>query len=152
MNVLVIKFLLIVLVVVGKAKAATKTKCQVVQALRAQGVPDSDLRDWLCLVKHESSYRYDVTNDNSNGSKDYGIFQLNDKYWCDRGSATNKCWKLNTYGCGVTCSNLLNSNIADDTECAVKIKNCNSFNKWYGWQTNCQGNLNGNSDYDYSNC
>ena len=56
----------------------------------------------LCLVKHESNYRYDVTNDNSNGSKDYGIYQLNDKYWCGRGSRKySRCWQINTYGCGV---------------------------------------------------
>jgi hypothetical protein len=33
------------LVFLDNSNAATKTKCQIVQALRAEGVPDSDLRD-----------------------------------------------------------------------------------------------------------
>ncbi|WP_411027131.1 hypothetical protein [Salmonella sp. s54925] len=136
---------------IGYYHAATKTKCQVVSALRAQRVPDGDLRNWLCLVKHESSYRYDVTNTNSNLSKDYGIYQLNNKYWCDRGTRSDTaCWKINTYGCGVPCNSLLNSDIDDDTKCAVKIKNCNSFRQWYGWTNNCQ-DVSG-SEFDYSSC
>ena len=56
----------------------------------------------LCLVDHESDYQYDAVNDaNSNGSKDYGIYQINDKYWCDRGHTKyTKCWQINTDGCG----------------------------------------------------
>jgi len=36
---------LVAMVMVSPTFGATKTRCQVVQALRAQGVPDGDLRD-----------------------------------------------------------------------------------------------------------
>lgn len=126
-----------------------KTKCQVVQALRAQGVPDSDLRDWLCLVKHESNYHYDAVNSNTH---DYGIFQINRGYWCDRpnGYSGTTCWRLNTYGCADTCASFTNSDITNDANCAVRIKNCKGFRDWYAWRDYCS-DVSG-SDYSYSGC
>lgn len=137
------------------AQAGTVSKCDVVRALRNENVPDSEIRDWLCLVKHESSFRYDAinVNDDRSRSRDYGIYQLNDKYWCDRGSRSDtKCWRINTYGCGVSCASLLNDILTFDTECAVKIKRCNGFSKWYAWRDYCQGDLSNNSNYDFSHC
>lgn len=59
----------------------------------------------LCLVNHESGFQYDVVHENSDGSKDYGIYQLNDNYWCDRGDTKySSCWQINTFGCGYQCS------------------------------------------------
>ncbi|XP_031553937.1 lysozyme-like [Actinia tenebrosa] len=152
-NLLPIKLFAIVLLTVVGSEAARKTKCEVVSALRAQGVPDGDLRDWLCLVENESSFRYDITNEqNDNGSKDYGIFQLSNGYWCDRphGTTSSICWRLNTYGCHVSCSNLLNSDISDDAECAVRIKNCKGFREWAAWRDDCS-DVSG-SEFDYSSC
>lgn len=37
--------LIVVIALLNRSYAATKTKCDVVRALRAQGVPDSLLRD-----------------------------------------------------------------------------------------------------------
>lgn len=146
---------LILLALLELAHAGTKSKCAVVRALRNENVPDSQMRDWLCLVKHESGFRYSATNNNNDGSTDYGIFQLNDRYWCGRGSTKySQCWRINTYGCGVNnCNDFRNSNIADDTSCAVKIKRCNSFSKWYAWIKHCRGkDLSSQSQYDFSNC
>nr|AFM43653.1 c-type lysozyme [Mytilus galloprovincialis] len=143
--------ILLVLVLVGYSYGATKTKCQVVQALRNQGVPDSDLRDWLCLVKHESNFHYDAIGTNS-GSKDYGIFQINSKFNCGRpsGTSTSICWRVNTYGCADSCTSLTNSDISNDAYCAVRIKKCGGFSKWNGWKDYCS-NVQG-SEYDYSTC
>ena len=59
----------------------------------------------LCLVKHESNFKYDANPVNSDGSKDYGIYQINSNYWCDRGTTKySQCWQINTYGCGYPCS------------------------------------------------
>ena len=61
----------------------------------------------LCLVKEESKFQYDAVNDrNRDGSKDYGIYQINSNYWCDQPDSTkySKCWQINTYGCGYPCS------------------------------------------------
>ena len=59
----------------------------------------------LCLVNHESGFQYDIVHENSDGSKDYGIYQLNDNYWCDQGDTKySSCWQINTFGCGYQCS------------------------------------------------
>ncbi|KAM7428890.1 hypothetical protein ABFA07_020201 [Porites harrisoni] len=146
-------FLLGTLALGEMANAGTKTKCDVVRALRIQNVPNSDMRDWLCLVNHESGFQYDIVHENSDGSKDYGIYQLNDNYWCDQGDTKyTSCWQINTFGCGYKCSDFTDSVIAWDTDCAVKIKNCNSFSKWRAWQVHCQGDLTTNPDYDFSHC
>ena len=42
----------------------------------------------VCLAKHESSYDTEaVGGPNGNGSYDHGLFQLNDKFWCDWSSS-----------------------------------------------------------------
>ncbi|KAH3794681.1 hypothetical protein DPMN_148219, partial [Dreissena polymorpha] len=99
--------ILVVMATLNLALAGYKTRCDVVRALRAQGVPDGDMRDWLCLVDNESKFKYDATyiNPNNRGT-DNGIFQMNSRYHCDRpsGYSGTKCWKLNTDGCQDTCS------------------------------------------------
>lgn len=147
-------FVLGTLALGGIAHAGMKTKCDVVRSLKAANVGDSEIRDWLCLVKHESNFRYDAVNRNSDGSKDYGIYQLNNRYWCDRGNSKySRCWQINSFGCGYRCRDFINSGITWDTDCAVKIKRCNSFNKWYGWIKHCKGrNLNAYSEYNFRHC
>ncbi|CAC5387823.1 LYZ [Mytilus coruscus] len=83
--------ILLVFALVGYSYGATKTKCQVVQALRNQGVPDSDLRN-----------------------------------------------------------SFTDSDISNDANCAVRVKNCAGFGRWYGWKDHCF-NVQG-SEYDYSSC
>ncbi|CAC5390101.1 LYZ [Mytilus coruscus] len=102
----------------------------------------------LCLVKHESNYKYDAVGTNSNGSKDYGIFQMNSNYFCGRPSGTSSftCCRVNTYGCADTCNSFTNSDISNDANCAVRVKNCGGFGKWYGWRDHCS-NIQG-SEYE----
>ena len=61
----------------------------------------------LCLVKHESNFQYNAVNDaNRDGSKDYGIYQINSNYWCDQPDNTkySRCWQIRSHGCGYPCS------------------------------------------------
>lgn len=51
----------------------------------------------VCLVENESARNTDKTNSNRNGSKDYGLFQINDKYWCSNSGSPGK-------DCNVTCA------------------------------------------------
>jgi len=51
-----------------------------------------ETKQGLCLVEAESNYDSGVTGDqNPNGSYDYGLFQINDKFWCVVGSAGGDC-------------------------------------------------------------
>ena len=59
----------------------------------------------LCLVNQESSYRYNIVHTNSDGSTDYGLFQINSRYWCKgvNGYSGATCSQLNQHGCSDTC-------------------------------------------------
>ncbi|KAJ4427705.1 hypothetical protein ANN_25357 [Periplaneta americana] len=92
------------------------------------------LSSGLCLAKSESSLRsHIVGGPNRNKSFDYGIFQINNKYWCGEGKKGGDC--------NLNCADLKNDNIGDDIECARKIQRRHGFKGWYGWQKKCQGAL-----------
>ncbi|XP_045197125.2 lysozyme-like [Mercenaria mercenaria] len=147
MIVLYVRVCVTVLMLLGLSQAENKTKCEVVQALRAQRVPDYDLRNWLCLVDQESSYEYDLIKYN-----DFGIFQLNRDVWCNKtnGYPGTTCWKLNTYGCLDLCNSFLDADISNDANCAVRIRNCDGFQPWFGWRDRCH-DVSG-PEYDYTDC
>ncbi|XP_047507076.1 lysozyme-like [Pieris napi] len=123
------------LVALFGAEAVTFTRCQLVHELRNQGFPENKLRDWVCLVENESSRNTaKVGRVNKNGSRDYGLFQINDKYWC---SNTNTAGK----DCNVTCAQVTTDDITKAATCAKKIFKRHGFNAWYGWKNHCQGSL-----------
>ncbi|XP_045447626.1 lysozyme-like [Melitaea cinxia] len=123
------------LAVVLQAEAKTFTRCELVQQLRSHGFPEDKLRDWVCLVENESSRTTNkIGKVNKNGSRDYGLFQINDKYWCSNTSTPGK-------DCNVTCSDLLTDDISKAATCAKKVFKRHGFNAWYGWKNHCKSNL-----------
>lgn len=67
--------------------------CELAKEMHANGFPRSQLDDWMCLVKHESNYEQTAINsDNHDGSTDWGLFQINDRFWCK-----NSEYRLNTF-------------------------------------------------------
>merc|ERR1711970_254785 len=115
------------------AQCKVYERCELAtQLVNVHGLARATLGNWVCLVQYESSYNTGATNDNTNGSRDYGLFQIHDNYWCDPSVG---------YGadCGVSCDNLLNSDIADDVNCAKIIWNRHGFEAWYGWINHCKG-------------
>lgn len=73
------------------AVAKVYSKCDFVKKI--SGIfPADKLNDWSCLVQHESSFNSGKRGPiNRNKSYDYGIFQINDKYWCKVGEAGGDC-------------------------------------------------------------
>ncbi|KAJ2950188.1 hypothetical protein O0L34_g11548 [Tuta absoluta] len=130
--------LLLILVVAGVAlqtQAYHMTECQLLKGLRDNGFPEDKLRDWMCLVQNESGRRTDkISPVNKNGSRDYGLFQINDKYWCSKTSTPGK-------DCNVTCADLLTDDIIKAARCVKKIFKRHGFRAWYGWRNHCQGTL-----------
>lgn len=56
----------------------------------------------VCLAKWESDYNTDATHYNTyDGSTDYGIFQINSRYWCNNG------YSPTANACGISCSGQL---------------------------------------------
>nr|AAP03061.1 lysozyme [Spodoptera exigua] len=118
------------------------TRCGLVQELRRQGFPEDKMRDWVCLVENESGRKTDKMGTvNKNGSRDYGLFQINDKYWCSNTSTPGK-------DCNVTCAQMLLDDITLASQCAKKIYKRHKFDAWYGWKNHCKGK----TLPDISNC
>jgi hypothetical protein len=46
----------------------------------------------ICLAYGESRYNTSVVGSlNGDGSKDFGLFQISEKYWCSQGKSGNAC-------------------------------------------------------------
>ncbi|KAL0831525.1 hypothetical protein ABMA28_002319 [Loxostege sticticalis] len=117
---------------VAQSQAFKFTRCGLVRELRRQGFPEDKMRDWVCLIEHESGRRTNIVGPrNKNGSFDYGLFQINDGLWCNNSTTPGK-------GCHVTCSELLTDDITKACTCAKKIFKIQGFLAWYGWRNHCQ--------------
>lgn len=111
------------------------SKCTLATTLSKSGIPMKELRDWVCLVKAESNFDTKKIFNKNDKSKNWGIFQINDKYWCrpDDGRDSDN-------GCHLSCeTELLADDITRATICAKKIKANKGFKAWDGWQKKCQG-------------
>ncbi|XP_070394957.1 lysozyme c-1-like isoform X2 [Dermacentor albipictus] len=84
----------------------------------------------ICLATAESSLNSKAVNRNRNHSTDYGIFQINNGYWCSPGRHNI---------CKVSCSALKSDNILPSIKCAKQIYKRHGFNAWYGWKRKCKG-------------
>jgi hypothetical protein len=74
-----------------QVNAKIYTKCELAKKLDGTFARNK-LPDWICLIKHESSYNSRSKGaKNRNGSFDWGIFQINDKYWCGDGRVAGDC-------------------------------------------------------------
>lgn len=123
------------LVMLVGIEAHVYTRCELAQTLvYTYGWPQSQMGDWVCLCEHESSLNTAAVGAvNSDGTQDFGLFQINSYYWCSGGPNS----RYNS--CGVACSSLTNDNIDDDTTCAQQIYREDGFNAWYGWINYCEG-------------
>ncbi|KAG2464908.1 LYSC protein, partial [Polypterus senegalus] len=96
--------LLAVLLLVGICSPATGKvygRCELAKILKASGMSGYrgvQLADWVCLAKWESDYNTNAENHNTDGSTDYGIFQINSRLWCRDGIIRS------ADGCGIPCS------------------------------------------------
>ncbi|KAJ9592168.1 hypothetical protein L9F63_001284 [Diploptera punctata] len=95
--------------------------------LRNFGVPEDQIPTFVCIAQHESSFNTGIVgNPNSDNSQDYGLFQINNHFWCQNGSPGN--------GCNISCEDLLNDDISDDVACARQILQQQGFGAWTTYQ------------------
>ncbi|XP_015273782.1 PREDICTED: lysozyme C, milk isozyme-like, partial [Gekko japonicus] len=128
--------LFFLLLAVNEAKVYQK--CELVRILRDEGLDDYygySLGNWICMAYHESRYNSRaVGRPNSDGSIDYGIFQINSRWWCSNGKGRT------ANGCRKSCSSFENDDIRDDIECAKRIvRDPNRMGAWVAWRKNCEG-------------
>ncbi|XP_032639243.1 lysozyme-like protein 6 [Chelonoidis abingdonii] len=73
------------------------------------------LDNWLCLAFYASRFDTGTVTENSDGSSDYGIFQINSCRWCsDQRSRTLDL-------CQTRCCDLLTADLVDDINCVKKV-------------------------------
>lgn len=91
--------LVVLTVVLGPGQAKVYGRCELAKRLRQLGASESQLATWVCIAHSESGYNTAALNINKNKSKDFGIFQINNRFWCDRVSITRKanCHCSETY-------------------------------------------------------
>ncbi|KAJ8287337.1 hypothetical protein GJAV_G00050380 [Gymnothorax javanicus] len=120
----------------GAASAKVFGRCELARTLKNAGMAgyrNVSLGDWVCLARWESSYNTSATNLNTDKSIDYGIFQINSRWWCNDGGRTAN-------GCKMNCTSLLKDDISDAITCAKRVvRDPNGINAWVAWRRHCKG-------------
>ncbi|KAJ1527377.1 hypothetical protein ONE63_007361 [Megalurothrips usitatus] len=84
----------------------------------------------MCIAYRESRYDSQHINViNTDGSKDYGLFQINNRWWCTNSESPQPNQNL----CNVSCDQVLNS--MDETVKCIKTMYAKSHNTWQPWIT-----------------
>jgi len=105
-------------------------RCELAKELLKNNIPRPDLGKWMCIAEYESHFNTKAHGKlNSDGSSDNGIFQINDRYWCQATGGANVC--------KIPCSKLRDDNISDDISCALKIQKSQGFTAWTVWNRSC---------------
>ncbi|GFG32422.1 hypothetical protein Cfor_02522, partial [Coptotermes formosanus] len=84
--------LILVIVTAHTSLARKFTPCQLLSELRRHGVPGNELATWICIAQRESALNTAAINRaNTDGSRDNGIFQINNRYWCRDNGRGGEC-------------------------------------------------------------
>ncbi|XP_032473283.1 lysozyme-like protein 6 [Phocoena sinus] len=118
-------------------QASLINRCDLAKVLHQEdlvGFEGYSLSDWLCLAFVESHFNITKVNENTDGSFDYGIFQINSHYWCND-------YKSHTENiCQVDCQELLSPNLLSIINCAKKIvSGTRGMKNWIKWRLHCAG-------------
>ncbi|KAJ6655361.1 hypothetical protein lerEdw1_005553 [Lerista edwardsae] len=110
----VLRVIAIVICLAVKAPSKLFSRCELLLTLQRSGMDDYAgyrLADWICMAYYASGFNTADVTHNSDGSTDYGIFQLNSGFWCaDSYSKTRNL-------CDLPCRDLLTDQIEDDIVC-----------------------------------
>lgn len=128
--------------------------CEVAREMYDAGYTKESLPEWMCLVNGESAFNSSaIGGPNTNGSFDWGLFQVNDNFWCTVEGVGKDC-NINCNGNFFSLPHplplkfslsllvdLVDDDIADDLECIAIIFARHGFSAWNAWKTKCQSNL-----------
>ncbi|XP_017474247.1 PREDICTED: lysozyme P [Rhagoletis zephyria] len=119
----------------SETQARIYKKCILARKLYRLGMPLHELDDWMCLVEGESSFNTKAINpSNVDGSVDWGLFQINDRYWCKPSDG-----RPSIDSCRLPCRLLLSNDIRFSVACAKYIRRIQGFSAWVAWNNRCQG-------------
>ncbi|KAM8713527.1 hypothetical protein ACLKA7_013791 [Drosophila subpalustris] len=124
---LVLTLLVVLQVFLGGIEGARiLDRCTLAREMDALGVPRSDLARWAFIADSVSSFRTEVISPaNPDGIKNYGLFQISNKYWCQSlpGIRSKNI-------CEVDCDQLLLDNIKESVHCVLRIKELEGWSPW----------------------
>ncbi|XP_074840141.1 lysozyme C-like [Carettochelys insculpta] len=114
-------------------------RCELARKLKQLGLDGYkgySLGHWVCTAKYESNFNTAATNYNrGDRSTDYGIFQINSRWWCDDGKTPRT-----KNACGIKCSAFLTDDITASVTCAKRVvRDPNGMGAWVAWKKNCKG-------------
>jgi hypothetical protein len=89
--------------------------------LRQVGFDEDTVPKMICTAKYESSFHEEATNSNTNGTTDYGVFQINSIHV---GS---------TAGCPSTTQELLDA--TTNAQCAMGVFNIQGLDAWVAYKS-----------------
>ena len=95
------------------------TPHEVATLLREAGFPSSEIGPMVCTAKYESDFYEKAENHNSNGTTDYGLFQINSIH-------------LHDAACPHDAAALYDP--VANTKCALGVYKSQGINAWYGYQ------------------
>ncbi|XP_029941098.1 lysozyme C-like [Salarias fasciatus] len=126
---------LVFLLLLAVSSAKVFERCEWARVLKSHGMDGYrgvSLADWVCLSKWESSYNTRATNNNHDGSTDYGIFQINSRYWCKKDGSPS------SNSCNINCNQLLSDDVAVAITCAKRVvRDPNGITAWVAWNNHC---------------
>lgn len=113
--------------------------CELAGQLYILDVPKSELPQWLCIAEFESRFNTHVVGHaNADGSRDYGLFQISDRYWC---APPNRTEYYAFNDCNVNCTHLLSDDITMAVQCARLIQKQQGWTAWSVYPEFCNGTL-----------
>ncbi|XP_034047938.1 lysozyme C-like [Thalassophryne amazonica] len=128
--------ILILLLLLFFARAKVYERCEWARLLKANGMDGYcgvSLANWVCLTQWESSYNTDAINHNPDQSTDYGIFQINSRWWCN----DNVIPSYN--GCNINCADLLTDDASSSIRCAKRVvADPHGISAWVAWRIHCK--------------
>nr|ACD76641.1 c-type lysozyme [Penaeus stylirostris] len=114
-------------------------KCEFAELLkRDYYLSNDDIKNWVCIAEFESSFNTAAMNRNRNRSTDYGIFQINNKYWCGSDYGKNVC--------KIPCSDLMSDDITEALRCAETVRRDTErfrgrgkgYSAWVAYNSKCK--------------
>ncbi|KAM4528224.1 lysozyme C-like [Odontesthes bonariensis] len=129
---------LVFLLLVAAASAKVFDRCEWARVLKSNGMDGFrgySLANWVCLTSHESRFNTNAINrNNPDGSTDYGIFQINNRWWCNDGTYRT------ANGCNIRCSELQSDDVRAAINCAKRVvRDPNGMAAWVAWRVHCRG-------------
>ncbi|XP_013117888.1 lysozyme 1B-like [Stomoxys calcitrans] len=148
--ILVTLLLLIFVFAIREAHSRRLQRCELAGQLYILDIAKEELPLWLCIAEFESRFNTDaIGSRNMDGSLDYGIFQISDKFWCKPQNES----AFHFYNeCNVDCIELMQDDITKAVKCAQYIKKKQGWSAWTVYNEFCNGSTNVIDDIEIEQC